>query len=101
MIDLLDLQEAKDHLRMVSERFDGDIQVKITAASAILFNYIKVNPDASPLSVPWTGDVPFDIKAACCLILGSLNKSREGEVADPLSPAVRALLHRWRDPAMA
>lgn len=103
MIDLIDLEEAKDHLRVTGTRFDADIQNKILQASAIIFNYLKVNVNDSPLSVPWTGAIPWDIKAACCLVVGILNRYRDdGEAeADPLSPAVRSLLHRYRTPAMA
>lgn len=102
MIDLISLEEAKHHLHLTGERYDVDIQNKIWQASAILFNYLKIDPDESPLSVPWAGDdIPWDIKASCALIVGELHMNREGSTANVLSDTVRALLHRWRDPAIA
>lgn len=102
MIDLITLDEAKQHLRVTSIHADGDIQSKIMQASAILFDYIKVDIDTSPLSVPW-GDaaVPFNIKAACALIMAELYYNREAKEADVLSPTVKSLLHRKRTPALA
>jgi len=102
MIAIISLLEAKQHLRKTSTHGDDDIELKILAASAILLNYIKIDIDASPLSVPWgEEEPPWDIKAATMLILGELNMNREAKDADVLSSAVRALLHRWRDPAIA
>lgn len=102
MIAIISQQEAKQHLRVTSTHSDDDIELKILAASAILLNYIKIDVDASPLSVPWgEADPPWDIKASCMLILGELYMNREAKDADVLSPAVRSLLHRYRDPALA
>lgn len=114
MIQILTLEEAKGQVRVTATQSDSDIQFKILQATAILLNYLKVPMNASvedsPVTLPWVADdfgsetddeVPWDIKAACALIFGSLYANREGENADPLSPAVRSLLARWRDPAMA
>lgn len=102
MIAIISLEEAKQHLRVTSTHADDDIELKILAASAILLNYIKIDFEDSPLSVPWgVADPPWDIKASTMLILGELNMNREAKDADVLSPAVKALLHRYRDPAIA
>lgn len=108
MIELCSLNEVKDHLRITSDRQDGDIQLKIIQASAIILNYLKVNVDVSPLSVPWGSvDIPFDVHAAAMLVVGDLFLHREGSQPssfrefDPISKAVESLLRRWRDPAMA
>lgn len=102
MIDIIDLQEAKDHVRIVTSQFDSDISLKILQASAIMLNYLKIDLDGSPLEFPWSGDdVPWDVKAATMLVFGDLWKNRESDVASPLSQAVKDLVRRWRDPAMA
>lgn len=116
MIELLTLQEAKDHVRVTASNADSDIQFKIVQASAILLNYLKVPMDAtvddSPPTLPWLhtdflgghtteGVPPWDIKAAAALIFGELYWKREGGEANPLSDTVKALLTRYRDPAMA
>jgi len=113
MISLIDLEEAKGHLRVTGTNADEDLTAKMFMATAILFNYLKIDPDASPLSVPWgtsdwAGDEPpWDIKAACLLILGDLWAYREGSTLgnfremNPISPAIESLLRRWRDPSMA
>lgn len=102
MIPLVGLDEAKEHLHITGTRFDADIESKILQASAIVFNYLKIDA-TSPLSFPWDGgeeEIPFDIQAACFLIIGKLNQDREGN-DEILSPGIKSLLHRWRDPAMA
>ncbi len=106
MIQLISLQEAKDQVHVTSAHADADIRFKILQASAILLNYIKVPLDAtiddSPLVLPWTEtEVPWDIRAAALLIFAELWLNREGSLSNPLSPSVLALLHRYRDPAMA
>lgn len=102
MIDIIDLQEAKDHVRIVTSQFDSDISLKILAASAMVINYLKIDLDGSPLEFPWSGDdVPWDVKAATMLVFGDLWMNRESDTSNALSPAVKSLLHRWRDPALA
>lgn len=102
MIELCSLNEVKHHLRITSDRQDGDIQLKIIQASAIILNYLKVDVDESPLSVPWGSvDVPFDVHAVAMLITGELFLNREATTANVISPTVESLLRRWRSPAMA
>jgi hypothetical protein len=109
MIELVSLGDAKEHLRQTGTRFDSDLQFKILQASDIVLNYLKINMDASPIVFPWTGDIPFGVQAACLLVLGDLSRYREGTQPqtqastdfDPISPAVKSLLNRWRDPTLA
>jgi len=103
MIDLITLEEAKAHLRETGSNADADIEQKIFTASAILFDYLKIDPDASPLSVPWgiENETPGVIKAAVCLMVGELYRNREAKDSDVLSDHVKRLLHRRRDPALA
>lgn len=103
IIDLISLKDAKDHLRVTGINADGDIQSKILQASAIILNYLKVDIDASPQSLPWDIDagVPWDIQAACALIVGELYWQREAGSNNVLSDTIKNLLRRWHTPAMA
>ncbi len=92
-----------------------DLEQKVLAASAIVYNYLKIEvPDFTSPSVSgdlyniWTvTGVPYDVQMATLLILGELWENREAEDThafrspSPLSDSVRALLHRYRDPALA
>lgn len=102
MIPLVTTDYVKEHLHVSGMRFNADIDNKILAASAIIFNFLKID-STSPESYPWDGgedEVPADIQIACCLIIGRLNQDREGN--DPiLTDGIKDLLRRWRDPAMA
>lgn len=113
MVALLTLDAAKQHLRVDHTDDDADIQRKINQASAIILNYIKktvgpLDPE-NPSIVDWTADsVPDDIAAAIEIRLSKLYDDRNaGREDNPniamgyLTPAETALLHRWRDPAVA
>jgi hypothetical protein len=93
MAALVTLEEAKAHLRILSDDEDPDIQLKVNAASDILLDYIK-RPDAT-----WSeGDAPPLVKAATLLMVGTLFNDA---AADPLSDSIIRILHRYRDPACA
>lgn len=93
MAALVTLAEAKSHLRVLNSDQDTDIGMKAEAASDIVTDYIK-RPDHE-----WTdADAPALIKAAILLVLGDLFNDREGA---GLSEGVKAILHRYRDPALA
>lgn len=95
---LVDLQTAREHLRVDDTVEDYIIQNFIISASSIVTDYLKVVPDwwdTSPLEIPGV------VRSATLLVLGELYLNRESSTADVLSPAVYALLHRLRDPAMA
>lgn len=102
MAALLTLDVAKQHLRVAHTDDDADITRKIDQASAIVLDYIKQR------DAPWTpADVPPAIAAAVGLMLEDLYDNRSAgeasnEVAMGYLPVkVTALLHRWRDPAIA
>jgi hypothetical protein len=105
MASLVTLTQAKAHLRVDHDLDDADIASKIEQASAIVLDYLKLQSEpsewtnASEGSPPGTG-VPALIQAATLLIVGELYAKREAS-ADALSDGVRALLHRYRDPAFA
>lgn len=94
MAALVTLAEAKTHLRVLADDQDSDITAKALAASDIVIDYIK-RPDHG-----WTDvTVPALVKSAILLVLGALFDDREG--GDPISDAVKSILHRLRDPALA
>ena len=98
MAALVTIDEARRHLNLTVSDMGADkgadIDGKAEAASEIVIDYIK-RPDHG-----WTAEtVPFHVKAAILLVLGALVADREG--GDPLSDAVKGLLHRFRDPALA
>lgn len=90
---LLTLDQAKADLRIDDSDHDVDVQLKLDMATGIILDYCKVAPDK------WTADtVPFPVKASIVLALRSLY---DDDQANPLSPAIEALLERQRDPALA
>ncbi|ACL57572.1 head-tail connector protein [Methylobacterium nodulans] len=92
---LVTLEAAKLHLRIDGTDEDALVQDKIEAATDLVLDYLKT-PEHG-----WTAEtVPARVKAAILLALGVLYENREGQV-DPLTDAVRSLLHRLRDPAIA
>lgn len=105
---LVTLDEAKNHLHIELENtdHDDDLDLKREAASAILLDYLKVSEDYWQDSNSAPVSPPYLIRAATLLILGALFENREGNpagqgVAEPLSQAVKDLVHRYRDPALA
>ncbi len=104
MINLVTLTQAKSQLRITSSDADYDIILKVQAGSAILMNYLKLTEphedwynDSSPPALV----VPGEIQQAALLIIAELYENREASTSNPLSIAVKSLVHRWRDPALA
>lgn len=92
---LISLEVAKRHLIIEDDFRDEDVFAKAEEATAIVVDYLK-KPDHG-----WTEEtVPGQVKAAILLTFASLFRNPDGDV-DPLSDAVRSLLHRMRDPALA
>lgn len=89
---LVDLEEAKRHLRIdttsSNDPIDVVIEEKIAHASSIVMDYLKIDDVPDP--------VPEFVKAAALLSLEALFDG-----GDPLSDVVVRLLHRYRDPAFA
>lgn len=99
VVPLVTFTEARNHLRVDGAvesplgPIDQDIDEKILQASHIVTDYIK-RPEHG-----WTdADAPPLIKAAVLIVLSVLF-DRPGE--DPLTPGVKNILHRYRDPALA
>lgn len=112
MVALITIDVAKQHLRVDHTDEDADIERKIEQASAACLNYVKktigtLDPD-DPSIVDWTPEtVPMDFAAAVEIMLSKFYDDRaagatDNEVAMGYLPKnVTALLHRFRDPALA
>lgn len=95
MAALVTLDEVKNRLRIDFNDDDVDVLAMAEEATDIVIGYIK-KPDHE-----WTENaVPFRIKAAILLVVSRLYESRDGE-GEILTDAVKSLLHRDRDPALA
>lgn len=104
---IVDFDTAKEHLRITHNTLDAEILTKLEHASAIVVDYLK-----KPVGTWELGDVsqhssgdsgenaPYPVEAATLLVLGALMEGREGE-DQILTQAVKDLLHRYRDPALA
>lgn len=115
MINLVSIRQARHHLRVTFDETNTeqiyDLEQKIQQASAIIFDYLKIpipeqtSPEEdSPTYDYWSSvptAIPYDVKAATLLVVSELWENREATTHDCLSPAVKSLLHRHRDPALA
>lgn len=92
--ELVTLETAKAHLRVIGDAHDGDIELKIRAASRIVIDHLDLDP------FPWTEEnLPESVRAAVLLVLGALFENREG--GDPLGVAAVNLLTPHRRFPMA
>lgn len=114
MATLVTLAEAKTHLRITTppgDPGDTDITAKLTAAEAIVFDYINTTATWRTTSATWDATtLPQVVRAAILIQLGELSRFRGDEVdgdsptrtdGEDLSPRVRELLRRQRDPVVA
>lgn len=77
-----------------------DVEFRAQLATGIVLDYIK-DPDNSQ---EWTAeDCPAPVQASIMIVLSDLDEHRAGSSADDvfISEAVRRLLMRMRDPALA
>lgn len=95
MTKLVTVAQAKTHLRVDHQDSDADIHLKLDQASAIVMDYIR------PPEEEWDeATAPPLIQAAVLLVLGELYDGSRA-MGDPLTPGVKNLLRRYRDPALA
>lgn len=97
MVALVTIGDVRDRLRIDASDDDFDVQAMTEQATDIVVDYLK-KPDHS-----WTSETaPPRIKAAILLVVGRLYMDREGQLEGGiLSEAVKALVYRDRDPAIA
>lgn len=95
---IVDIETAKRNLHIIDDDDDENVLLLLEAASAIVVDFLKLEVGtydigSSPYMAP-----PKPVEMAVLLVLENLY-DRPDE--DPLSPAVRSVLHRLRDPALA
>lgn len=95
---LVDLESAKRHLRRDDDDDDTRIVATIHQASAIVLDFLKISQDSYSGTDGDLFGVPLMVEAATLLVIENLYDHPE---IDPLSEAVRSILHRLRDPALA
>lgn len=116
-VDLVTIEQASDHLRRDTEDDNADLQLKITAASMAVLDYLGEQADF----LDSAGDVPQDssgnptgvpevVQQATLLLVGEMYENRSGDQSAEidskygygyLPPSVIALLYRRRDPVFA
>ena len=102
---LVTLETAKEHLKPPGDIDDARIERLIEEASALVLLYVKLPFDAyqNTTGEPSILDVPPILRSAVLLVIGSLYDNADGQDPDkdPLSPAVKSLLHSIRVPTLA
>lgn len=95
---LVTWEEARAHLRILSDDFDPDLALKMWQAEEKVLDFVE------RIDTGWTPEtVPAQIKAAILMVLEFLweNRGAETDRGDPLSPAARSMLRMFRDPVIA
>lgn len=95
---LVDLETTKRHLRRDDDDDDDRIVRTIRRASAIVLDFLKISDDSYSGTDGNLADVLLIVEQATLLVIENLYDHPE---QDPLSEAVRSILHRMRDPALA
>jgi hypothetical protein len=119
---LITKQQAIDHLRLpleigspnseVANAIDRDLTMKITQASALVLDYLKVSLTSPPDWDADAGTVPIVIQLATLCQLaelwrfrgddpGSIEVNRAAGNPGDINQQAKDYLWRWRDPAIA
>lgn len=94
---IVTLEMIKQEIGRTDDFHDELIARKLTEAEAIILDYLKLDADAYD---DVDGNIDAPIVVASGIILATKNLYDDPE-ADPLSPAVKNIVHRYRDPALA
>jgi len=94
---IIDLEAIKGELKVDIDDDDERIITTIDEAVAIVLDYLKVPSDEYE-NEDEVNDFPDVVYAAIVRVVMALYDTPE---KDPLTEAVRSLLHRSRDPALA
>ncbi|WP_277971754.1 head-tail connector protein [Pantoea agglomerans] len=107
MIELVTLEQAKDHLRVDDDAGDSDLTLKIQSGSAAVLSYIQGSRE---LVVDESGGLiegePLKrVQTALLVLLGYLDRNRNGEDADKLAQgelpfSVTMLIYDLRRPTI-
>jgi hypothetical protein len=100
---LVTVDDAKLDLNILNDDRDDAIERAVNKASHIVLNYLKLPDTEWQDTNGEPNDVPYTVQAATSLAAGALLANPEGHPDGPqaLSQAVKDLLHRYRDPALA
>lgn len=109
-MELIDLDQAKAHLRITHDAWDDDVQLKLDLAHAVVADYISREDDDWAAEIEsWDDEsAPKQVIAAVLVQLGELWRFRGDQMDGDqqplkhgwLSPQVVSLLHRTRDPVV-
>lgn len=114
--EIVTLEQAKAHLKLPDydspSAEDEDLQIKVYVAHELVFDYLTQRlEDADEWEVEvrsWTtATAPKRVIAAILMVTAELYRFRGDDADAParemgtLSPAVIALLYRFRDPAVS
>lgn len=94
---ILELEAIKQELKVDIDADDERIQSTMTQAALIVLDYLKVASDEYE-DEEGVSDYPDIVYAAIIRVVMALYDTPE---KDPLTEAVRSMLHRSRDPAIA
>jgi hypothetical protein len=94
---IIDLEQAKAQCDLIGDENDERLVLALEQAIAIVLDFLKVESDAYTDEYD-DQDFPTLVGAAILLCTQSLFQNPE---QDPLTVAVKSILHRFRDPALA
>jgi hypothetical protein len=100
---LITVDQAKLHLRIENDEHDEQLEEIVPDVSEIILDYLKLESTAYQTTSGDPDDVPGAIRAAVKLGVSAMFENPEQLPDGPqvLSQAVKDLLHRYRDPALA
>jgi hypothetical protein len=103
LILIVDLESAKEHLRITDNLRDADVLRKAFQASGIVVEFLKISLDSPETWPPaaLSGSVVQLAEAMTYLALGELNENRESNVINVLSDAFVRLGSLYRLPTLA
>lgn len=94
---ILDIEAVKQELKIDIDDDDERVVRTMDQAVSIVLDFLKVDSDAYE-NDDGDNDFPDIVYAAIVRVILSMYDEPE---KDPLTPAVRSMLHRLRDPALA
>jgi hypothetical protein len=94
---IVDLEQAKAQCDLIGDDNDDRVLLALEQAIAIVLDFLKLDSDEYEDEYG-DSDYPTLVAAAILLCTQSLFQSPE---QDPLTVAVKSILHRFRDPALA
>lgn len=107
MIELVTLEQAKDHLRIDDDAGDADLKLKIQAGSAAILAYVQGSRDliVGSASTLIEGEPLRRTQTALLMLLGWMDRNRGGEEEEKLQQgelpfSVTMLIYDLRRPTI-